>query len=51
MIRPTILPVPVKWSPSAQTRSSEVEDMHSARYACYLVVQDADPAKEVGALA
>lgn len=28
----------------------EVEDMHLSRYACYLVVQNADPAKEVVAL-
>lgn len=28
----------------------EVEDMHLSRYACYLIVQNADPAKEVIAL-
>lgn len=28
----------------------EVEDMHLSRYACYLVVQNADPSKEVVAL-
>lgn len=28
----------------------KVEDMHLSRYACYLVVQNADPAKEVVAL-
>src|SRR5690606_29100882 len=28
----------------------EVEDMHLSRYACYLIVQNADPAKEVVAL-
>jgi DNA-damage-inducible protein D len=28
----------------------EVEDMHLSRYACYLVLQNADPAKEVVAL-
>lgn len=28
----------------------EVEDMHLSRYACYLAVQNADPAKEVVAL-
>jgi len=28
----------------------EVEDMHLSRYACYLVVQNADPTKEVVAL-
>lgn len=28
----------------------EVEDMHLSRYACYLVVQNADPAKAVVAL-
>jgi DNA-damage-inducible protein D len=28
----------------------EVEDMHLSRYACYLIVQNADPAKEVAAL-
>ncbi|CAG0943758.1 hypothetical protein ANRL1_01463 [Anaerolineae bacterium] len=28
----------------------EVEDMRLSRYACYLVVQNADPAKEVIAL-
>jgi DNA-damage-inducible protein D len=28
----------------------EVDDMHLSRYACYLVVQNADPAKEVVAL-
>jgi len=28
----------------------EVEDIHLSRYACYLVVQNADPAKEVVAL-
>lgn len=28
----------------------EVEDMHLSRYACYLIVQNADPTKEVIAL-
>jgi DNA-damage-inducible protein D len=28
----------------------EVEDMHLSRYACYLVVQNADPSKEIVAL-
>jgi DNA-damage-inducible protein D len=28
----------------------EVEDMHLSRYACYLIVQNADPTKEVVAL-
>lgn len=28
----------------------EVEDMHLSRYACYLIVQNADPSKEVVAL-
>ena len=28
----------------------EVEDLHLSRYACYLIVQNADPAKEVVAL-
>ena len=28
----------------------EVEDMHLSQYACYLIVQNADPAKEVVAL-
>lgn len=28
----------------------EVEDMHLTRFACHLVVQNADPSKEVGAL-
>src|SRR3954465_1517726 len=28
----------------------EVEDLHLSRYACYLVVQNADPAKEIVAL-
>ena len=28
----------------------EVEDMHLSRYVCYLIVQNADPAKEVVAL-
>src|ERR1039457_2742414 len=28
----------------------EVEDFHLSRYACYLVVQNADPSKEVVAL-
>src|SRR5579859_7908755 len=28
----------------------EVEDMHLSRYACYLVIQNSDPAKEIVAL-
>jgi DNA-damage-inducible protein D len=40
----------VKMVPIGSDARREVEDMHLSRYACYLVVQNADPAKEVVAL-
>jgi len=40
----------VKMVPIGSDAKREVEDMHLSRYACYLVVQNADPNKEVVAL-
>ena len=40
----------VKMVPLGSVAKREVEDMHLSRYACYLVVQNADPNKEVVAL-
>lgn len=40
----------VKMVPIGSDAKREVEDMHLSRYACYLVVQNADPTKEVVAL-
>ncbi len=40
----------VKMVPIGSDAKREVEDMHLSRYACYLVVQNADPSKEVVAL-
>lgn len=39
-----------KMVPLGSDAKREVEDMHLSRYACYLVVQNADPSKEVVAL-
>src|SRR5260221_9410128 len=39
-----------KMVPIGSDAKREVEDMHLSRYACYLVVQNADPSKEVVAL-
>lgn len=43
----TISRMSSKWSLSAQR---QIESMQLSRYACYLIVQNADPAKEVVAL-
>lgn len=40
----------VKMVPIGSDAKREVEDIHLSRYACYLVVQNADPNKEVIAL-
>jgi DNA-damage-inducible protein D len=40
----------VKMVPIGSDAKREIEDMHLSRYACYLVVQNADPNKEVVAL-
>jgi DNA-damage-inducible protein D len=40
----------VKMAAIGSDAKREVEDMHLSRYACYLIVQNADPAKEVVAL-
>jgi len=42
--------VAVKMVAIGSDAKREVEDMHLSRYACYLVVQNADPSKEVVAL-
>lgn len=39
-----------KISRRAKSATSEIEDFHLSRYACYLVVQNADPSKEIVAL-
>ncbi|MDX1994053.1 MAG: DNA damage-inducible protein D [bacterium] len=40
----------IKMVPIGSDAKREVEDMHLSRYACYLIVQNADPSKEVVAL-
>ncbi len=40
----------IKMVPIGSDAKREVEDMHLSRYACYLIVQNADPAKAVVAL-
>ncbi len=40
----------VKMIATGKGAQREVEDIHLSRYACYLVVQNADPAKEIVAL-
>lgn len=36
--------------PIGSQAEREIEDVKLSRYACYLIVQNADPAKEIGAL-
>ena len=50
MSRQTIFPVWEIWFRSVQEAVREVEDFHFSRYACYLIVQNADPEKPVVAL-
>jgi DNA-damage-inducible protein D len=42
--------IAVKMVPLGSDAKREVEDWHLSRYACYLVVQNADPSKEIVAL-
>ena len=39
-----------KWYNSVLVRNERLEDVHLSRYACYLIVQNADPSKEIVAL-